>query len=1209
MAGMSKLFLSHSSDNNADSVAIRDWLREEGWDEVFLDVDPERGIKAGERWERALHQAASRCEAVLFLVSRAWLASRWCRNELDLARRLNKRLFGALIEDIPVADLPQELTGTWQIVNLAVGQDHRTFRVLLPGSQTEKFVYFSKEGLARLRGGLAKSGIEPRFFPWPPDNDPQRAPYRGLKPLEAEDAGIFFGRQGPIVETLDALRGLRDASAPRLFVILGASGAGKSSFLRAGLLPRMARDDANFLPLRVIRPERSAVTGEDNGLLHAIETAFALRGDARTRASVRAAIDGGAQTLRPLLKQLADHVSRTMLHADGAKQPIIVLAIDQAEELLEGDGTHEGEMLLELIRDLVPQDDPALLVIFTIRSDSYDKLETSKKLEGLRQHTLPLLPMPTGSYKEVIEGPAHRLERTGRELTLDPLLVDKLLVDLQSGGSSDALPLLSFTLEQLYLEYGGSGKLTLVDYVRFGGIKGAIAAAVRRALSLADRNPAIVKDPSERLTLLRRGMIPLLAGIDPETGLPRRRIAKLKDIPAEAASLVMLLRDNKLLATDRTIVHEAGRDRHEITIEPAHDALLRQWDDLRGWLEEDRVLLTAIEVVKRAAKDWADNGRRDDWLDHTGSRLEFAERAIARADLVLDFPSTARDYIGACRARDEGEQREEQERLARERAEQERRTKDAEALAAAEARRAEAAKKAADANRRTSMAAIAGLVVVAALGVLAVGQWRNASRNLAAARAALSSLITTAEVVQPIAQLDTVQALIEPVNKTMDEFSVTGDQTIELERAQTLLILAEIDWDRADLPRMRKEAETAFGYLQPLAKSGDLEALHQLSRSRRFIGLAHWEAAEDDAAASEYDQAIAILNDLLAAHGGNPDVWRWRRSLADVKEEMGDLLLLHLGKIDQAAKYYGECYDIRLDLTKTGHAEPVFYADVAWAINKQGDVERERSERGDGEQRKAGRQKAADRFKEARKTFQDLNEHLFDSLVSPHQLALIDNNIGLIDVKNGDFGEAIGEFDGAARVLKLVVERDPKNLYRLSALAWTYDNQGNATLKLADAGEGDHTTQLKNAKQTFAKALELRQKIHDDAGAKKLWEYDLNESEANVAAAQAYIDLALGNHREAAAGFDQATHFLKAAADVFAKETNKPVNADLVARDIEYLHRAGSEFAESGDSEDAKRDLAQAAQLLRDNQSKLDATDLDKLTRLFADDANASTGN
>ncbi len=87
-----RIFLSHSSANNAEAVAIRKWLADEGWDDVYLDLDPEGGVAAGERWERALHEAANRCEAVIFLVSRAWLASAWCLKELHLAHRLNKRL-------------------------------------------------------------------------------------------------------------------------------------------------------------------------------------------------------------------------------------------------------------------------------------------------------------------------------------------------------------------------------------------------------------------------------------------------------------------------------------------------------------------------------------------------------------------------------------------------------------------------------------------------------------------------------------------------------------------------------------------------------------------------------------------------------------------------------------------------------------------------------------------------------------------------------------------------------------------------------------------------------------------------------------------------------------------------------------------------------------------------------------------------------------
>jgi hypothetical protein len=103
---MSRLFISHSSVNNAEAVAIRNWLCDNGWDDVFLDLDPRRGIAAGERWERALNVAARRREAVIFLVSRARLASDWCERELHLVHKLNKQLFGVLIEDLEVIFRP-----------------------------------------------------------------------------------------------------------------------------------------------------------------------------------------------------------------------------------------------------------------------------------------------------------------------------------------------------------------------------------------------------------------------------------------------------------------------------------------------------------------------------------------------------------------------------------------------------------------------------------------------------------------------------------------------------------------------------------------------------------------------------------------------------------------------------------------------------------------------------------------------------------------------------------------------------------------------------------------------------------------------------------------------------------------------------------------------------------------------------------------------
>jgi TIR domain len=121
---VSRIFISHSSTGNAPAITLRDWLVGEGWDDMSLDLDPERGIAAGERWERALNEAARRCEAVLLLISKAWLGSGWCHNELNLARRLNKRLFGILIEEgLAVGDLPADVTTKWQVINLAAGSD------------------------------------------------------------------------------------------------------------------------------------------------------------------------------------------------------------------------------------------------------------------------------------------------------------------------------------------------------------------------------------------------------------------------------------------------------------------------------------------------------------------------------------------------------------------------------------------------------------------------------------------------------------------------------------------------------------------------------------------------------------------------------------------------------------------------------------------------------------------------------------------------------------------------------------------------------------------------------------------------------------------------------------------------------------------------------------------------------------------------------
>jgi WD40 repeat protein len=635
-----KIFISHSSANNAEALAINDWLGEQGWGDVFLDLDPKRGLVAGDRWQAALKSAAEQCELILIMISPEWAKSRWCLAEFLLAKQMNKQILGVVVKPTPIADLPVELTAEWQLVDLSAPDTGWSVTISPPRFEPETTVSFSGTGLARLRSGLEKAGLDATTFLWPPEHDLGRSPYRGLLPLDQDDAGIFFGRDGAIVLTLDALRGLRASAAPRFATILGASGAGKSSFLRAGLLPRLRRDSQHFYVLPIIRPERAALTGE-HGFAAMLEAALKARNVTRNRADIRDAVLAGADAVAPILRDLSAPLDSG--DAEPAEPPTLVIAVDQAEELLGADNAEAGAFL-KLLADLGRRDAPPVMVIFTVRSDSFDQLQSRPELSSTQPHHLiDLPPVPAGSFGDIIRGPARRVTAAGRKLHVDETLVDALLNDIEQGGTKDALPLLAFTLERLYTDYGADGDLQLSEYDRLGRIRGAIEAAVEQALGRADGNPSIPRDRAARLALLRRGLIPWLAGIDPNTGSPRRRVARLAEVPEEARPLIELMVEQRLLATD---VDSVTKER---TIEPAHEALLRQWGALDGWLVEDSADLGTIEALRRAATEWDANARASEFIAHRGARLQAVEQVAGAEKFASYLTSVDRAYLSAAR--------------------------------------------------------------------------------------------------------------------------------------------------------------------------------------------------------------------------------------------------------------------------------------------------------------------------------------------------------------------------------------------------------------------------------------------------------------------------------------------------------------------------------------------------------------------------------
>ena len=185
---MSRIFLSHSSRDRREALALKRWLVEQDpvlANEIFLDLDPDTGQQPGLRWKHALFRASSRCEAVICLLSASWEASHECKTEYRTAEALGKQILLARLEDLADTDITSE----WQRCDL-FGDGPKTTIDIDDGGPR---VVFATRGLLRLRDAIRGADVGPQSFLWPPPADPERAPYRGWQPFEPVDAGCFSG--------------------------------------------------------------------------------------------------------------------------------------------------------------------------------------------------------------------------------------------------------------------------------------------------------------------------------------------------------------------------------------------------------------------------------------------------------------------------------------------------------------------------------------------------------------------------------------------------------------------------------------------------------------------------------------------------------------------------------------------------------------------------------------------------------------------------------------------------------------------------------------------------------------------------------------------------------------------------------------------------------------------------------------------------------
>ncbi|MHB1354876.1 MAG: nSTAND1 domain-containing NTPase [Anaerolineae bacterium] len=447
---------------------------------------------------------------------------------------------------------------------------------------------------------------------------PGESPFKGLQQFDEKDADLFYGREALTAKLVGRLR------ERRFMTIVGASGSGKSSLLRAGMLPALKSSeplaDGTFPPKGSQRWLYHLLTPTDHPL--AALAASLSRDSASVTTAVTWAEDMGRESMSLLW------IGRKLLSSETTQSNRLLVIVDQFEELftLCRNEAEQAAFINNLLSAVAEPDSP-VSVIITLRADFYANCAKFDALRAaLEQDQVYIGPMNLEEQRRAIEEPA---KRNGYEFERG--LVDLIMRDV--GSEPGALPLLSHALLETWKHRRGH-TLTLESYAESGGVHGAIACTAEAVYNQQFTSPqqTLARNIFMRLTELGAG-----------TQDTRRRATLSELVPSvvEAPAVQVVL---EALADARLITIGEG------TAEVAHEALIREWPALRAWLDESRESIRMGRRLTEATQEWVQNGREEGRLFRAGRLAEVSEwfkvHQTEVSVLEREFIETSRAQVG-----------------------------------------------------------------------------------------------------------------------------------------------------------------------------------------------------------------------------------------------------------------------------------------------------------------------------------------------------------------------------------------------------------------------------------------------------------------------------------------------------------------------------------------------------------------------------------
>ncbi|MEH2340043.1 nSTAND1 domain-containing NTPase [Nostoc sp.] len=435
-------------------------------------------------------------------------------------------------------------------------------------------------------------------------------PYKGLSYFDCTeaDANLFYGRTVLTDELLEKVR------SGNFLAVLGASGSGKSSVVRAGLLYQLKLgrrlSGSDTWQLKIFRP---GINPLQNLALAFVESELSDIERASQLAKAEELIAKGAVGLGQLIT--------------AAQTQRVVLVIDQFEEAFtQCQDITKRQQFFECVLSALQRDDNKLCLIITMRADFLGKCleqEYGGLAKKIQEHLVTVTPMNREELETAIIKPAEYMN-----LAVEPELVSQMIADVEN--SPGSLPLLQYTLTELW-QQRTEERLTLTMYSKLGGVRGTLqtrATEVYESLSLEEQQAT--KRIFLELTQLGEGTD------DTRRQVVQRDLVTSEYPEATINRIIQRLADEKLVVTS-TLSNQIA------VVDVAHEALIRHWLLLREWIEESRDILRQKRKIEAAAVEWRDRRRVKDYL-FQGKRLREVEdfqkqqtENLRLSDLAIEF--------------------------------------------------------------------------------------------------------------------------------------------------------------------------------------------------------------------------------------------------------------------------------------------------------------------------------------------------------------------------------------------------------------------------------------------------------------------------------------------------------------------------------------------------------------------------------------------